>query len=267
MIPINDENTVLNKKRPNILLTNDDSHDSPLFHYAIDALAGLGELSIVVPAEEQSWKAKSMTRYGPLYAERIDINGVAAWSVTGTPADCVNLAIYNLLPKRPDIVVSGINIGKNVGVSFMFSSGTVGACFEANIAGIPGLALSQELTRDDFRHWDSKRSFEAETAAILESLSERLVPVIWEHLIASRDVTPTTWNVNFPFTQSESPAIVRTRLGQTYYLGCFAQRGDQYHHQLAQANIDSDPETDEMVLQSGRVSATEIDIRTLGQGL
>ena len=206
-----------------------------------------------------------MTRYGPLYVDRIDINGVAAWSVTGTPADCVNLAIYNLLPERPDIVVSGINIGRNVGVSFMFSSGTVGACFEANIAGIPGLALSQELTPDDFRHWDRERSFKSDTATLLESLSKRLVPAIWEDLIASRSTTPTTWNVNFPFTRSESPAIVRTRLGHTYYLGCFAQRGDQYHHQLAKADVDSDPETDEMVIQSGRVSVTEIDIRTLGQ--
>ena len=255
----------MNKDRPSILLTNDDSHDSPLFHYAIDALASLGKLSVVVPAEEQSWKGKSMTRYGPLYAEHIDIHGVAAWSVTGTPADCVNLAIYNLLDERPDVVVSGINIGKNVGVSFLFSSGTVGACFEANIAGIPALALSQELPREDFGHWDRERSFNPATTALLKSLSKRLVPAIWNDLIVPSDTAPTTWNVNMPFTRSESPEIVRTRLGHTFYLNCFEQRGDQYHHKLAAADIDPDPDTDEIVIQSGRVSATEIDIRVLGQ--
>ena len=64
--------------RPRILLTNDDSHDSPLFLLAIRSLAQFGELEIVVPATEQSWKGKSMTRYGALYAERIDLHGTPA---------------------------------------------------------------------------------------------------------------------------------------------------------------------------------------------
>ena len=59
--------------------------------------------------------------------------------MTGTPADCVNLGIYNLLESKPDIVVSGVNLGFNTGLGFLLASGTVGACFEANIAGLPGL--------------------------------------------------------------------------------------------------------------------------------
>ena len=66
-----------------ILLTNDDSHDSPLFLLAIELLKDLGELTVVVPAEEQSWKGKSMTRFGVLYADRIDLHGTMAWSVSG----------------------------------------------------------------------------------------------------------------------------------------------------------------------------------------
>ncbi|MEM7468795.1 MAG: 5'/3'-nucleotidase SurE, partial [Pseudomonadota bacterium] len=150
----------------NILLTNDDSHDSPLFHFAIEALASLGELTISVPAAEQSWQGKAMTRFGNIYAERINIHGVDVWSVSGTPADCVNLAIYQLLDQKPDIVVSGPNIGKNTGLSFMFSSGTVGACLEANIAGIPALALSQELKPEQFFQWGEKRAFDTETTTL-----------------------------------------------------------------------------------------------------
>ena len=65
-----------------ILLTNDDSHDSPLFLLAITILQSFGDLSVVVPAEEQSWKGKSMTRFSDLYVDRIDLHGTPAWSVT-----------------------------------------------------------------------------------------------------------------------------------------------------------------------------------------
>ena len=257
----------MNQSRPRILLTNDDSHDSPLFHLAIAGLATIGDVSIVVPATEQSWKGKSMTRYGDLYVERIDIRGTPAWSVTGTPADCVNLAIYNLLDERPDIVVSGINIGKNVGLGFTLASGTIGACLEANIAGLPGLALSQELLPEDFRHWDRERCFKPATVTELARLTGALLPAIWRELIVPDDFEATTWNVNFPFVTARQPAIVRTRLGHSYYQGCFARRGDQFHHALALAQLDDAPDTDDVALRAGHISATRIDIRTLGQHL
>jgi 5'-nucleotidase len=257
---------VLNRP-PRILLTNDDSHDSPLFHFVIEALRSLGDLHIAVPATEQSWKGKSMTRYGPLYAERIAIHDFPAWSVTGTPADCVNLACYNLLEAPPDIVVSGINIGKNVGLGFVFASGTVGACLEANIAGLPALALSQELTREDFIHWDQQRAFREDTSAALKQSIAALVPRIWAQFVTPYFAAKTTWNVNFPFTPGQVPEIHRTRLGYTTYRDCFRQRGDQYHFGLAAADLDPAPDTDDATLKAGHVSATLLDIRTFGQGL
>ena len=255
----------MNNPRPRILLTNDDSHDSPLFHLAIDELKKLGELHIAVPAEEQSWKGKSMTRYGALYAESITTHDCPAWSVTGTPADCTNLAIHHLLDSPPDIVVSGINIGKNIGVGFVFSSGTVGACLEANIAGIPGLALSQELTREDFMFWDEHRDFRPETRAVLEQRISDLVPAVWQRFIAGHLDQATTWNINFPFAASATPDVVLTRLGHTFYGNCFKQRGDQFHFGLTDTSIDPAPDTDEQVLSRGHVSATLLDIKTFGQ--
>lgn len=252
-------------RRPRILLTNDDSHDSPLFHMVIDELSKLGELSIAVPATEQSWKGKSMTRYGAVYVDRTEIHGAPAWSVTGTPADCANLAIHSLMDERPDIVVSGINIGKNVGLGFVFASGTVGACLEANISGIPGLALSQELTREDFMHWDEHREFRPQTTAVLEQRVAELVPMVWHEFIEGHLDETTTWNVNFPYAVAETPDIVRTRLGHTFYGGCFRQRGDQFHFGLSRADVDTAADTDDRTLGDGHVSATLIDIRTLGQ--
>ena len=253
--------------RPRILLTNDDSHDSPLFHLAIRVLAGFGDVDIVVPATEQSWKGKSMTRYGALYVDRIDLHGTPAWSVSGTPADCVNLAIYNLLPEKPHLVVSGINIGKNVGLGFTLASGTIGACLEANIAGLPGLALSQEIAPAEFRHWDSHRSFHAETVARVTAIVEGMMPAIWREFVLPDDFEAFTWNVNFPYDPADAMAIVRSRLGLSWYQGCFTRRGDQYHHGLATAQLDDGTDTDDVVLRNGHVSATRIDIRTLGQHL
>ncbi len=254
-------------RRPRILLTNDDSHDSPLFHFAIDALGELGDLHVAVPATEQSWKGKSMTRYGPLYAERIQIHDCPAWSITGTPADCVNIAIYHLLDEPPDIVVSGINIGKNVGLGFVYASGTIGACIEANIAGLPGLALSQELTPEDFFHWDKQREFKPGTRADLQQLIRELVPRVWRALIDKHFEAPTTWNVNFPYTPAATPSIRHTRLGFTTYGDCFRHKGDQYVFGLTRTNIDPDADTDDTTLKAGHVSATLLDIRTFGQAL
>ncbi len=253
--------------RPRVLLTNDDSHDSPLFHCAIDALRRLGDLAIAVPATEQSWKGKSMTRYGPVYAERIVIHDAPAWSVTGTPADCVNLALYQLLDAPPDIVVSGINIGKNVGLGFVYASGTVGACLEANIAGLPALALSQELSREDFAYWDENRAFQPAIAAALTQSIDALVPRVWATFVAGHFGEPTTWNVNFPAQLTPAPEIRRTRLGFTTYGGVFQRKGDQFRFGLTSANIDPAADTDDTTLKAGCVSATLLDIRDFGQDL
>jgi 5'-nucleotidase len=248
-----------------ILLTNDDSHDSPLFLLAIEILKGFGDLTVVVPAEEQSWKGKSMTRFGQLYVDRIDLHGTPAWSVTGTPADCVNLAIYNLADDAPDLVVSGINIGINTGLGFFMASGTLGACFEANIAKIPAIALSQALTRDDFKSWASSRSFPAESLARMKGAIEELLPRIWQEYAVTLQ-EPVTWSFNIPDPPLR-PQIVRARLGQTFYRQCFARRGDQYYHDLQPFQIDQAPDTDQAVVAGGNVSATRIDLREIGQRL
>lgn len=246
-----------------ILLTNDDSHDSPLFLLAIEVLQNLGDLTVVVPAEEQSWKGKSMTRFGELYVARIDLHGTPAWSISGTPADCVNLAIYNLMQEPPDIVVSGINIGINTGLGFFMASGTLGACFEANIARTPAIALSQAMSSEDHRTWYTQRRFSADTLARMTSATRKLFPAIWQDYALKLD-SPVTWSFNLP-DRSDSLEIVRARIGQTYYRRCFSQRGDQYFHDLQKFDIDKAADTDQAVVSSGRVSATLIDLSEIGQ--
>lgn len=248
-----------------ILLTNDDSHDSPLFLLAISVLQDLGDLTVVVPAQEQSWKGKSMSRFGELYVDRIDLHGTPAWSVSGTPADCVNLAVYNLMDEPPDIVVSGINIGINTGLGFFMASGTLGACFEANIARIPAIALSQGMTSEDHRNWYTERRFSDEALARMTNATRNLFPAIWRDYALKLN-SPITWSFNLP-DHSESLEIIRTRLGQTYYRQCFSQRGDQYFHDLQRFDIDKAADSDQAVVSAGHVSATRIDLGEIGQNL
>jgi 5'-nucleotidase len=120
--------------------------------------------------------------------------------VDGTPADCINLGVYHVFQQKPDLVVSGINIGINTGLGFALSSGTIGACLEANIAGIPAVALSQELARETFAAWMTNRSLPELEVERLRSQTDMLLDRVFERLFARPDflLQPVTWNVNFP---------------------------------------------------------------------
>ena len=249
-----------------VLITNDDSIDSPFLELAIRSLKKFCNLIVAVPATEHSWKGKSMTRHGPIKVESIRIAGCEGWAISGTPADCVNLAIHNLMPKKPDLVISGINIGKNIGLGFSLASGTIGACLEGNIAGIPGIALSQELVPSDFLYWDKNRKFPKET----EVFVERTIPIncemIWQQYSNQDSEHPITWNINFPYVAKNDITICRTTLSKTFYGQCFQEQTEQeYKFGLAKASIDNSLNTDVAVLEEGNISATMIDINTLGQ--
>lgn len=247
-----------------ILLSNDDSYDSPLLSITIAALKELGELYVAVPAHEQSWKGKAMTRKTLLAADPIALQDVPTWKINGTPADCTNLAMHTLLPERPDIVVSGTNIGKNVGAGFIFSSGTVGACIEANISGIPAIALSQELERDDFIHWNNKRALRPKTHDLLKKRLSQYIPKVWEHICTTKLDKRTTWNINFPLPTFDQCNIVETSVGQSYYESCFKRKNDKYEFALTDATIDATEGTDDRTLKDGHISATLLDIRNFG---
>jgi len=121
-----------------ILVTNDDGVHAPGIKALAKALDGLGEVHVVAPDREASASSQSLTLKHPLRAEKIEPR---VFAVDGTPADCVNLAIVKLLPRRPDLVVSGINRGGNLGDD-VFYSGTVGAAREGTFFGVPSIAVS-----------------------------------------------------------------------------------------------------------------------------
>ena len=132
----------------NILICNDDGYQAPGIGALYDALADLGRVEVVAPEHNNSAKSNALTLHSPLYVHRAT-NGFRY--VNGTPADCVHIALTGLLDWRPDLVVSGINNGANMGDDTIYS-GTVGAAMEGYLMGIPAIALSQ--TEKGWRHLD-----------------------------------------------------------------------------------------------------------------
>lgn len=134
--------------KPRILVTNDDGYFSEGIAALADALESVGEVTVVAPASEQSATAHSITLTRPL---RVRQMGNRRYSVDGTPTDCVLLAVTRILPERPDIVLSGINHGANLGDDVTYS-GTVAGALEASIFKLPGIAVSLTAREGDFSH-------------------------------------------------------------------------------------------------------------------
>lgn len=125
-----------------ILLTNDDGIYAEGIRVLYNSLADLGDLTVVAPDTERSAVGHAITLSDPLRVKNVHRGGAFfGYAVTGTPADCVKIAIRAILKDRPDIVVSGINLGPNVGYSVLYS-GTVSGATEGAMLGIPSIAVS-----------------------------------------------------------------------------------------------------------------------------
>jgi 5'-nucleotidase len=131
---------------PRILVTNDDGYRSPGIVVLADALRSLGEVTIVAPADEASAIGHALTLRRPLRLETI---GPGVYSVDGTPTDCVNIAIVSVLHGKPDLVVSGINKGYNLGDDVTYS-GTVSGALEGALLGVASVAVSLQSTQGDY---------------------------------------------------------------------------------------------------------------------
>lgn len=140
---------------PRILVTNDDGYFSPGIEALAEALRALGDVTVVAPQTEASAVGHALTLRRPLRIENI---GPGVFAVDGTPTDCVNIAIDRIMKEKPDIVVSGINKGLNVGDDVTYS-GTVAGAFEGALLGYPGIAVSLERPETNFKpaaEWAAK---------------------------------------------------------------------------------------------------------------
>lgn len=138
--------------KPLILITNDDSIEAKGLRHLVDCVRTMGDIYVVAPNQPHSGQSSAFTVNAPLrIIEHPDYNYAVMRSVTGTPVDCVKLAMHHVLPRRPDIILSGINHGSNAGNSIIYS-GTMGAALEGCMLGIPsvGYSLLHHSLKADF---------------------------------------------------------------------------------------------------------------------
>jgi 5'-nucleotidase len=181
---------------PLLLVTNDDGVESPGIRSLVLAVRPLGEVHVVAPSREASASSQSLSLGRSLQTRELERS---VHAVEGTPADCVGLAVNRLLPRRPSLVLSGINRGANLAED-IFYSGTVGAAREASFLGIPALALSLAV-RDDRSDFGPAGRFAARLAAL----------VLREGLPKG-----TLLNVNVPVGQPEVVAFTVQGRRQTW---------------------------------------------------
>jgi len=233
-----------------VLLTNDDGISSRGLHVLVHAFAGVAETFVVAPEHERSATGHAITLHKPLRAvpARIPSSAVKAWSTNGTPADCVALGLLELLPARPDVVVSGINVGPNIGRDLTYS-GTVSGAMEAVIFGVPGIAVSIGEFRNPF--FDVAATF-----------SVRLAQTILEHSLPE----DTLLNVNLPnLPAAEIAGVEITRQSARRYIGRVDKRTDPrgrpYYWLTGEPAARSEEEgTDTWALAHGRISVTPISL-------
>lgn len=236
---------------PLILVSNDDGIEAPGLHALVAALLPLGEVMVVAPITEQSAVGHAITIRDPVRAKPwpFKVNGadVEAYAVTGTPADCIKLALNRLVTRRPTLVCSGINNGPNTAVNIMYS-GTVSAATEAAILGIDSIAFSQSA-------W-AKRDF-AESA--------RWSARIAAHVLKTGVPPGVLLNVNLPYEVEGGIRGVRiTRQARSRWDERFDSRLDPYdqpYYWLTGQFVNLDqgaPDTDLAAIDDGFVSITPI---------
>lgn len=180
-----------------ILLTNDDGIHAPGLRALRGELRKLGEVVVVAPATEQSAVGHSITLSTPLIVQQVfdEAKDFVGWAVEGRPADCVKLALLELLPEPPDLVVSGLNAGSNAGINVLYS-GTVAAAIEGAFFRQTSIACSQETSKAT--PLDFARGAE---------LARRVI----ERIVAHGPARGTLFNVNIPSLEKGPIKGVRVR--------------------------------------------------------
>jgi 5'-nucleotidase len=230
-----------------ILVTNDDGYQSPGLVALRAALAEVSEVVVVAP--DRNWSAAGHYRklFDPLRAWEGSLpDGSPAMICDGTPADCVALAVMGLLPRTPDLVVSGINLGANLGTDLLYS-GTVAAAMEGLVFGVPGIAVSQVRAKE--QPWDFRAAQQAVVRLVRRAGEEGLPPGI-------------LLNMNAPARPPEQVHGIRVaRLGRRMYRDALVARHDPHgrpYYWIGGADPEDEAEegTDIAAIADGFVSLT-----------
>ena len=233
----------------NILVTNDDGIDSPGLADLAHAFESIGNVSVVAPASQQSAVGHALTIENPLRAHNFHLNGLKfGIAVNGTPSDCVKLAISALLDNKPDLVISGVNFGRNTSINIIYS-GTVAAATEGMLLGIPSIAVSL----DSFSRKSSTKTAAKFALDIVKNLKDTPIP------------KGTLLNINVPdLPENEIKAKVITRLSKSEWVDKYEKRTDPFNREYYWFDgeyivPENSLDTDDYALSQGYVTVTPIE--------
>ena len=200
----------VSRNRQLVMVTNDDSVQSNGLIELARAVARHAEVIIVAPEQPQSATALSMTFHKPLRVSGVQREEFDCFAVSGTPGDCVMIGVNKILPRRPDLVVSGINIGDNNSFQDILASGTVAAALEAAISGVPAIAFSMEVAEEamfalEYHQPDFSKAAEA---------AGRIVGDVLQHGMPS---DAEVLNVNFPSGMDGTEDVALTSVARRKY--------------------------------------------------
>lgn len=236
-------------KKPLILITNDDGITAPGIRTLIEVMKSLGDIVVVAPDSPQSAMGHAITVNSTLFVEKIKVDEGTQmeYSCSGTPADCVKLAVNQILERKPDLCVSGINHGSNSSINVIYS-GTMSAAIEAGIEGIPAIGFS-------LLDYSWNANFEA---------TKKFVKTIAENVLNEGLPKDVVLNVNIPnLSNQELKGIKICRQARAYWEEEFDKRknpqGRDYYWLTGKfVNLDHGEDTDEWALKNGYVSVVPV---------
>jgi len=233
--------------KPYILITNDDGIAAPGIHALVMAMKEIGDVVIVAPDSERSAVGHAITLSDPIRVVNFNKNGLwSGFAVSGTPADCVKIAVGALLERRPNLVVSGINLGSNAGINVIYS-GTVSAATEGTILGIPSVAISLTTYTNPIFSTASDFAVKIAKTVLTKGLPKR-----------------TLLNINVPnVPKSEILGVEITRQGMANFAECFDKRVDPrkrvyYWMDGQKEDVYAGDDVDDEVIKKNKISITPV---------
>ncbi|MBS1267168.1 MAG: 5'-nucleotidase SurE1 [Candidatus Woesearchaeota archaeon] len=240
-----------------ILLTNDDGYKSIGFYPLLRELLKKYSVTCVVPNGQRSWISKSITRHNPVNLRKCDLNGHKINVCSGTPADSTQIGMYNILKQKPNLVVSGINIGENVGHARILSSGTVGAAIESAIEGVSSIAASLYIP-DDL--WDRIDYHDPNNYHIYENaakITAKVVDILYN--VGFREFADVIC-INIPFKATLDTEWEVAKPFKLPYGRLFKKQGNRFIHRGLPLVFEDVEDTDLKTLEQGKISITPINL-------
>ena len=243
-----------------ILITNDDGVYSAGLKAAYESVRDLGEVTVVAPSTQKSGVGRGISIFEPLRVSHANVDGFMAYAVAGTPTDSVIIGLFSIMEERPDLVLSGFNVGENISTDTVSTSGTIGAALEAASYGIPAIAASIQVI-DEGDKFDDHRTYSYDFEVGIKFVNRIARNVINKGLPEGVDLL----NINIPRHATMDTEIEITRLARKIFLTGVEKRldprGRPYYWINGDLVRDAEEGTDvKAVMKKGHISITPLSL-------